>query len=248
MENADKIKIGLLSASALVPTIIAVLLVVMIAVVVSYVSKMGPTEIARKTEHYAQLADASPKNATVFFGDSITELCKTDSVYGEYSIQSNTPVVNRGISAECTASMLARVDGSIIVLQPKNLVILMGVNDLNQGISKEQITENIRQIIIAVQQKSPHTNIVLQAVYPTDINRDSFYERFQLKGRDSKTISLLNENLQAMAQEQGVTFLDVTNLLSDENGNLRKDYTFDGLHPNVNGYLAVRDEIIKTLV
>lgn len=38
-----------------------------------------------------------------------------------------------------------------------------------------------------------------------------------------------------------------TALLSDENGNLRKDYTYDGLHPNVQGYLAVRDEIIKTL-
>ena len=49
-----------------------------------------------------------------------------------------------------------------------------------------------------------------------------------------------------MAQEQNVTFLDVTNLLADENGNLRQDYTFDGLHPNMNGYFAVKEEIIKT--
>ena len=105
-----------------------------------------------------------------------------------------------------------------------------------------------KKIIIAVKKKIPQTNIVLQAVYPTDVNRDSFYERFQLNGRDSETIRSLNQKLKTMADEQDVIFLDVTHLLADENGNLRKDYTFDGLHPNVNGYLAVRDEIIKTLV
>lgn len=246
MENAEKIKIGLLSA--LVPTIIVILLVAVIAVVFNYISKMGPAEISRKTEHYAQLTEYSPKNATVFFGDSITELCKTDSVYGEYSIQSGTPVVNRGISAECTSQMLARVDESVIALNPKNLVMLMGVNDLNQGVSYEEITQNIENIIIKVKENCPQTNIVLQAVYPTDPERESLFERYQLNGRDNQTIKELNVHLKEMAEKQDVTFIDVTELLIDENGNLRKDYTYDGLHPNVQGYLAVRDEIIKTLV
>ncbi len=209
---------------------------------------MGPAEIERKTEYYAQLANCTPKDATVFFGDSITELCKLDSLYGEYSESTGTPVINRGISAETTNNMLKRVNASIISIQPKNLVMLMGVNDLNQGVSQEQITKNIRQIILAVQENSPQTNIVLQAVYPTNAERDSVYERFQLNGRDNETIRPLNEKLKRMAQEQDITFLDVTNLLTDKNGNLRQDYTFDGLHPNMNGYLAVKEEIIKALV
>lgn len=246
MNTGEKIKIGLLSA--LIPTVIAVLLIAVIIVAFNFISKMGPTEIERKTVHYAQLADCTPKGATVFFGDSITELCKLDSLYGEYSESTDTPVINRGISAETTDNMLKRIDESIISIQPKNLVMLMGVNDLNQGVSQEQITENIRQIIIAVKENSPHTNIVLQAVYPTNVERDSIYERFQLNGRDNETIRSLNEKLRIMAQEQNVTFLDVTNLLADENGNLRQDYTFDGLHPNMNGYFAVKEEIIKTFV
>lgn len=51
-----------------------------------------------------------------------------------------------------------------------------------------------------------------------------------------------------MAAEENVRFLDVTALLADENGNLRNDYTYDGLHPNVSGYLAVRDAIVAELV
>ena len=246
MANPEKIIIGLLSA--LVPTIIVILLVVVIAVVLHYISKMGQAEISRKTEYYAQLAEFSPKNATVFFGDSITELCKTDSVYGEYSIQSDTSVVNRGISAECTSQMLARVDESVIALNPKNLVMLMGVNDLNQGVSYKEITRNIENIIIKVKENCPQTNIVLQAVYPTDPERKSFFERYQLNGRDNQAIKELNVYFKEMAEKQNVTFIDVTELLIDEKGNLRKDYTYDGLHPNVQGYLAVRDEIIKTLV
>ena len=75
--------------------------------------------------------------------------------------------------------MLKRVEDSVIVMQPRNLVMLMGVNDLSQGVPQDQILYNIRSIIKLVQEKSPETNIVLQAVYPTGAERDSLYENFQ---------------------------------------------------------------------
>lgn len=245
MANHDKIKTIIFSA--LIPTVAVIILIAGIVVVFNFVSKMGGTEIARKTQHYAQLADYTEKNATVFFGDSITELCKTDSLYCEYTAKTGTPVINRGISAECTDSMLERLDESIISIEPKNLVMLMGVNDLNQGVSPDKITDNIREIIIRVKEKSPDTNIILQAVYPINSNRDSLYERIQLKGRENSAIKALNEKLKELAEQEKITFLDVTDLLSDENGDLREEYTFDGLHPNVDGYLAVKDRIISVL-
>lgn len=246
MNTVQKWKIGLLSA--LLPTLLLIVLISIAAVVINFVIHMGPNEIQRKAEHYAQLSEYTPKNATVFFGDSITELCRIDDIYGEYSVKSDVPLVNRGISAETTGQMLERIDESIISIKPRNLVMLMGVNDLNQGVTQEQITDNIRQMISIVKEKSPETNIVLQAVYPTDPNRDSVYEKFQLNGRHNDTIRELNEKLAAMAKEEKVQFVDVTELIADENGNLRKEYTFDGLHPNVSGYLAVRDAIIEKLV
>lgn len=209
---------------------------------------MGNNQIQQKAENYAVLSNSAPQNSTVFFGDSITELCNIGDLYAQYTESTGVPVCNRGISAECTASMLERTESTIIPLQPRNLVMLMGVNDLNQGITQEEITENIRQIITLVKEKSPQTHIVLQAVYPTDSNRESLYERFQLNGRDSETIRSLNEKLAVMAQEEGVVFLDVTPILADENGNLKKEFTFDGLHPNSRGYLAIRDAIIAELV
>ena len=70
MTVSEKLKIGILSA--LVPTVIAILLIAVIAAAVNFISEMGLGDIARKTEHYSQLAEYAPENATVFFGDSIT--------------------------------------------------------------------------------------------------------------------------------------------------------------------------------
>lgn len=246
MTNGQKWKYGMLGA--LLPTVILILILIAAVEVIRFVMEMGPKDIARKTEQYAQLAELAPQNATVFFGDSITEYCSVENIYAEYSQKSASPIINRGISAETTDNMLKRVEDSVIVMQPRNLVMLMGVNDLSQGVPQDQILYNIRSIINLVQEKSPETNIVLQAVYPTGAERDSLYENFQLKGRDSSTVAEFNRKLAAMAEEENVRFLDLTEILSDENGNLREDYTFDGLHPNTAGYLAVRDKIVAELL
>lgn len=246
MTTAQKWKYGILGA--ILPIVILIILLAAAGIVINFISKMGPNDIARKTEQYAQLAEVSPQNATVFFGDSITEYCSVEDIYAEYSQKSSSPIINRGISAETTDNMLKRVEDSVISLKPRNVVMLMGVNDLSAGVSQEQITQNIRNIIRLIKEKSPETNIVLQAVYPTGAKRDSLYENFQLNGRDSTTVAELNKKLAVMAEEENVRFLDLTEILSDENGNLREDFTFDGLHPNISGYLAVRDKITAELV
>lgn len=240
-------KTGLLSA--FLPTVTSFLLLAAIGVVYKQLAITGPRkDMERKAENYAELAAYAPKNATVFFGDSITELCNIEDIYAQYSEQTGVPVCNRGISGECTASILARIEESVISIQPRNLVMLMGVNDLNQGVSQEQITENIRQMIVLLKEKSPQTHLVLQAVYPTDTDRKSFYEQFALQGRDNKAIRSLNEKLAAMAKAENIVFLDVTPQLADTKGFLKKEYTFDGLHPNSKGYLAIRSYIIEQLV
>lgn len=246
MSKKSKWKIGLISAAA--PTIISIALIAVIVTVYKEVSVMGNSQMQQKAENYEVLSKAAPKNATVFFGDSITELCSVEDIYSEYTQSTGVPVCNRGISSECTGGMLERIEESVIAIQPRNLVMLMGVNDLNQGVAKEQIINNVRQMITLVKKKSPQTNIILQAVYPTDQERKSLYERFQLNGRDNATIKVLNKMYLDLAIDEGITFVDVTDILADDSGNLRKEFTFDGLHPNAKGYIAVRDKIISALV
>lgn len=210
------------------------------------VELMGSTEMQAKAANYEALTKTSTKHATVFFGDSITELCPVEELYAEYAKKSGTTIINRGISAETTDHMLTRIE-DIINLQPNSLVMLMGVNDLSQHVEPKEITKNIQTMIELVKKDSPHTHILLQAVYPVNMDRDAFYQTFQLRGRGNEEIKQLNSLLEEMAKQENISFVDMSELLAQEDGSLRKDYTVDGLHPNVLGYLAIRDKLVETL-
>lgn len=212
------------------------------------VAIIGENEIAHKTQNYEVLSVQSPLEATVFLGDSITELCPVEDLYSSYTKETGIPVMNRGISAETTKTMLERIEKTVLVMKPKNLIMLMGINDISQKVENSQIVENIQQMITLTKQKSPRTHIILQAVYPINkSDRESLYEKLQLRDRDNQTIITLNQMLKELADKENITFLDVTPYLVNDSGELKKEYTFDGLHPNMQGYLAIRDEILNTL-
>lgn len=233
--------------ATIIPTIISILLIVFIVFVVKQVTIMGTDNRISKTNMYTALADIAPKDATVFFGDSITELCPTEEIYYDYVQKSGVPVINRGIGAETTKTMLERIENNVIVLEPKNLVMLMGINDLGEGREIKDIVSNIEDMVILTKEKSPNTNIILQAVYPVDTDRDSFYQNFQLRKRGNDKVIELNKKIEEIARKHDITYLDVSEYLIDEKGMLKDEYTEDGLHPNIKGYYAVKDEIVKSL-
>ena len=230
---------------AFVPILITIFLILF---VFNQVGKMGENEILHKTQNYEQLSQDSLKETTVFFGDSITELCPVEDLYAAYTRKTGVPIINRGISAETTDSMLKRIEKTVLVMKPKNLVMLMGINDIAAKVDNQQIVNNIKQMITLTKQQSPKTHIILQAVYPINkTDRESLFDKFQLRDRDNHTIDELNEMLESLAKEEKITFLNVNPYLMDKNKELKKEYTFDGLHPNMQGYLAIRDAILNVL-
>ena len=230
---------------AFVPILITIFLILF---VFNQVGKMGENEILHKTQNYEQLSQDSLKETAVFFGDSITELCPVEDLYAAYTRKTGVPIINRGISAETTDSMLKRIEKTVLVMKPKNLVMLMGINDIAAKVDNQQIVNNIKQMITLTKQQSPKTHIILQAVYPINkTDRESLFDKFQLRDRDNHTIDELNEMLESLAKEEKITFLNVNSYLMDKNKELKKEYTFDGLHPNMQGYLAIRDAILNVL-
>lgn len=230
---------------AFVPILITIFLILF---VFNQVGKMGENEILHKTQNYEQLSQDSLKETTVFFGDSITELCPVEDLYASYTRKTGVPIINRGISAETTDSMLKRIEKTVLVMKPKNLVMLMGINDIAAKVDNQQIINNIKQMITLTKQQSPKTHIILQAVYPINkTDRESLFDKFQLRDRDNQTIDELNEMLESLTKEEKITFLNVNSYLMDKNKELKKEYTFDGLHPNMQGYLAIRDAILNVL-
>lgn len=185
-------------------------------------------------KHYCKMGQ------TVLAGDSITEIFNYTELYADYMKNSGKIVYNRGISGDTSDKLLERFEGNVISLKPSNIVLLIGTNDFGYGLSMDDTINNIDKILELISEKCRDANVVLQAVYPV-----SSKNRYNIK--KNKHIIELNKRIKKTAEKHAVTFVDLTDVLSDKNGSLKEKYTYDGLHPTVFGFEAVVEKIIPLL-
>jgi lysophospholipase L1-like esterase len=159
------------------------------------------------------------KKEIVFVGNSITEM-------GEWQeLLPGRPVVNRGISGDVTYGILARID-EVLSSRPAKIFILSGVNDLKRGIPVDTIAKTFERILVRMKMGSPKTKVFVESVLP--VNESMLAAQY--KKLSNKLVSDLNMRLRALAYKYGYTFVDIAPALADENGQLKKENTQDGLH------------------
>lgn len=183
------------------------------------------------------------KGQVVFLGDSITEMLSTGDWFGEYTKKSGLAVYNRGISGDTSNRLYERLVDNVTCIEPSCVVLLIGTNDLGLGLDSEFAKENIEKTLSLLKHDCPNTKIILQAVYPVNPT----VHKSCAGRRKNSDILELNKKLLILAQEHKITYLDLTEKLSDKKGNLKKEYTFDGLHLNAKGYEVTTKETMKLL-
>lgn len=196
-----------------------------------------------KRENYRILNEEyALQNQTILLGDSITDFFNYFELFYDYSKQNNTLVYNRGISGDTTDRLLERLNDNVLNINPKNIVLLIGTNDIGRGLPLSMSVENVSKIIEVTKEKCPDVNFILQAVYP--INR-GMRDRFEK--RSNENIELMNKEFIKLSKKYDCVWLDITDKLKDETGNLKKEYTFDGLHLNVSAYKIIAENVIPLL-
>ncbi len=182
---------------------------------------------------FFELNESSEPGGIVFLGDSITDFFRINEYFhGVY-------VINRGISGDTTDGVLFRLPESVYHLQPSKVFLMIGTNDLGENKTEQDIIHNIGQIISAIQANCPETMIYLESIYPVSNIRDKKVRRFIVGKRTNEKIRRINQKLEELAQEKNITYIDVFSHLVDETGNIRLEYTVEGLHLTVQGYRAV---------
>lgn len=175
----------------------------------------------------------------VFFGDSITKKYNTDEFYPDHN------VVNNGISGNKTLDLLERIENDVYKFNPSKVFLLIGINDLNHDVSEKEILNNIQKIVNGIKANRKYSKIYIESVYP--INRDSLNEN-EYEFNDEITnerLKKFNDRLETLCYENGITYIDVFSELIDENGNLKENYTIEGLHLNDLGYFKVTNVLDK---
>ena len=127
--------------------------------------------------------------------------------------------------------MLIRFIPDVVALNPKVVVILAGTNDIagNTGFSSvEMITINIKAMAQLAQ--ANNIKVILASILPV-------YDYPWRPGLEPvQKIAEINTWLAKFAGENNHTYLDLFTPLKDKKEGLPKQYSEDGVHPNLAGY------------
>jgi lysophospholipase L1-like esterase len=175
-------------------------------------------------------AALTTRTKAVFMGDSITESWVT----GDPQLFVDG-VIGRGISGQTSPQMLLRFFQDVIELRPQIVHIMAGTNDLagNTGLTTEQDFKNniIAMVTLA---RAHHIQVALASILPAS----SFSWKPGFK--PAATIKELNSWLRSYAQKSHIRFVDYYAVLTDTQGGFKAELSNDGVHPNRDGYAAMR--------
>lgn len=176
----------------------------------------------------------------VLLGDSITEGFEVPKYFP------GRRVLNRGIGADIIGNdlpendprgVLRRLDCSVFDCAATDVFLLIGINDLNSGRNVDQMEAGYREILQKIRQREPALRIHVQSLLPT---RGKFADR-------NEAVREFNHRLRPLAEAAGADFLDVHRLLVDDQGELKAEYTEDGLHLTAPAYLVWKAEIDRVM-
>lgn len=181
---------------------------------------------------------ATDENRVVFIGNSITE--------GWAQLSSNfftdNHYVNRGISGQTTPQILVRFRQDVVNLKPKVVVILAGTNDIagNTGPSTlEMIEDNIASMVEIA--KANNIKIVLCSVLPV-------YDYPWKPGLEpAQKIIDLNKWIKEYSINNEIIYVDYFTPMADQRNGLKKEYSEDGVHPNLAGYKIMESIVNQTI-
>lgn len=166
------------------------------------------------------------KNTIVFLGNSITQVGKWQELIP------NKKIINKGISGDVTTGVLARIEDCLLA-KPEKIFVMIGINDLKIGKAIDTITANQIKIIEKIRRLSPRTKIYMESTLPVNESMlANIYKRL-----NNADIAKMNVALKLACKQEKVKYIDLQPIMIDENAQLKKSLSTDGLHLKTEAYL-----------
>lgn len=185
--------------------------------------------------------DLSYFDTAVFLGDSITQGMQ---IY-DTGLPNAHYCAYRGVgpNAVVNGSTCRRADGveevpldALASYAPQSVYILLGTNVLTQDRDYSSFLNYYGLMLDRIRELVPGADIYVQSITPVrpEVSADARHS-----GMYAERFIRVNNDLAALAVEKGCYFLDLWEVLADENGDLRAEYAQpDGYHLQPEGYTA----------
>ena len=172
----------------------------------------------------------------IFIGDSIVEYYPLQELFGTAKT-----IVNRGIRGYQTKLLLENLDAHLYGDAVDQIVLLIGTNDIGKDIPMNEALDNLERVIQSIARDYPLSQIKLVSILP--VNEGEEYKQ-TVYIRTNEKIREWNQAFETLAfAYMQVDFVPIYDSLTDSEGQLKKDYTTDGLHLSVAGYQALSDAL-----
>lgn len=168
-------------------------------------------------QKYSHFNSHIPAGSIIMFGNSITYEVNWNELFGRGDI------INRGIPGDQIANIIRRA--ATHSSSDNTIVVMGGINDFLAGASPDIVFTEFQKLINT--SIAPGKLIILSTI-PTHNNHVI-----------NQRIKTLNSRLQALCFSQQIDFIDLNTKLAP-NGNLKKGFTYDGIHLNIAGYLIIK--------
>lgn len=178
-------------------------------------------------------SSSKDEKRVVFIGDSITDGWNLTRFFPGKSY------INRGIGGQTTPQMLLRFRADVIDLKAKVVVILAGTNDIAGNTGFMSLEDTARNLISMVElAKANNIRVILSSVLAVNdrVKNNEGVLLVQTKSRPNEKITAMNDWLKKYAADNNLIYLDYYSATIDKDGTLKDGISYDGLHPNADGY------------
>ena len=171
------------------------------------------------------------KAPIVLFGDSQIAFWPVSICWGAQA------VLNRGVAGEHSDAALHRFARDVINENAKTCIIEIGTNDIAHNGSPESIAAAIDSMISITQLAGVRP--IICSILPTTIEMS--------KIRPKSKIIETNNLFRLVCIKRNVQYIDLNDILADNAGYLKDEYSKDGLHLSRKAYVRITYEIQKLI-
>ena len=162
-----------------------------------------------------------PSKAVLFVGSSSINFWESAEAFP------GIPIINRGFGGSVLSDILFFYDRVIEKYRPRTVVIYVGDNDIAQGFSVQETSDNLKLLFEDINKDFPDTKIIYLPIKPSLLRWHLWPEMKQV-----------NKNIaDYTVKNKQVFYVDTaTPLLTEEGVPDKKYFVHDGLHLNEAGY------------
>lgn len=183
--------------------------------------------LAEERINFKKLSLKNKKADWLFFGHSVLDQYPYDKL-------SNKSLLNWGVSGATSKQMAKLIKTFEFNTNSSQVLIMLGINDIKQKISKGDFISNIKKIINYFKEIQPESQVIISTIMH---NNGNIYH-------NNEIIDAWNQEIRSIAKNLNIELFDLS-FYDNSYGNVKYNYSTDGVHLTTEGYELLSKKLIE---